>query len=53
MTIKKMEKPFAFFLVLMTFQTSVQLSSLKQWSAYSMNNSTATGPARGKTSLVT
>ena len=41
MTIKKMEKRFAFSWVLMTFQTSVQLSRLKQQSSRCMNNSTA------------
>ena len=39
MTIKKMEKHFSW--VLMTFQTSVQLSSLKQHGLRCMNNSTA------------
>lgn len=32
-TIKKEENPFAFFLGVMTFQTNVQSSHLKQWHA--------------------
>lgn len=40
-TIKKEEKLFAFSWVLMTFQTSIHLSSLKQRSARGMNNAAA------------